>query len=255
MNLYLNTSIASQYRSKSQQARVITEDWVKNNMFCPMCGNMRLSQFTANRPVADFYCEYCVSEYELKSKEIKRGELPQKINDGAYYTMISRITSMNNPHLFILFHDLSAVSNFFIIPKYFFTPAIIEKRKPLSETARRAGWTGCNIIINNIPNPGKIFIINNSIIRKNDTVVSECNKTQCLETKNIENRGWLLDVLSCIDRIESEEFSLAQVYAFEIELKRKHPENNFVRDKIRQQLQLLRDKGFIEFMGRGNYKK
>jgi type II restriction enzyme len=31
--------------------------------------------------------------------------------------------------------------------------------------------------------------------------------------------------------------------------------NNFIKDKIRQQLQLLRDKGMIEFVGRGNYKK
>ena len=31
--------------------------------------------------------------------------------------------------------------------------------------------------------------------------------------------------------------------------------NNFIKDKIRQQLQLLRDKGIIEFVGRGNYKK
>ena len=31
--------------------------------------------------------------------------------------------------------------------------------------------------------------------------------------------------------------------------------NNFIKDKISQQLQLLRDKGIIEFVGRGNYKK
>ena len=31
--------------------------------------------------------------------------------------------------------------------------------------------------------------------------------------------------------------------------------NNFIKDKIRQQLQLLRDRGLIEFKGNGNYKK
>ena len=35
----------------------------------------------------------------------------------------------------------------------------------------------------------------------------------------------------------------------------KHPENNFVQPKIRQQLQLLHDKGFVEFTKRGHYKK
>jgi len=45
------------------------------------------------------------------------------------------------------------------------------------------------------------------------------------------------------------------MYAFENELKVKHPENNFVKDKIRQQLQNLRDKGFIEFITPGHYRK
>lgn len=34
-----------------------------------------------------------------------------------------------------------------------------------------------------------------------------------------------------------------------------YPENHHIREKIRQQLQLLRDKGIIEFVGRGRYKK
>ncbi|MDX1786848.1 MAG: hypothetical protein R3205_01985 [Psychrobacter sp.] len=50
-------------------------------------------------------------------------------------------------------------------------------------------------------------------------------------------------------------FSLNQVYAFADLLKLKHPENNHIKDKIRQQLQVLRDKGIIEFTGRGQYRK
>lgn len=48
-----------------------------------------------------------------------------------------------------------------MVPKYFFSPDIIEKRKPLAETARRAGWTGCNILLNRIPNEGRIYIVQN----------------------------------------------------------------------------------------------
>jgi hypothetical protein len=33
-----------------------------------------------------------------------------------------------------------------------------------------------------------------------------------------------------------------------------HPANRHVRDKIRQQLQVLRDLGLIEFLGRGGYR-
>lgn len=35
----------------------------------------------------------------------------------------------------------------------------------------------------------------------------------------------------------------------------KHMNNYNIEAKIRQQLQILRDKGFIEFSGRGHYKK
>lgn len=62
---------------------------MKENMYCLHCGNPYLSQFENNRPVADFYCPVCGNEYELKSKN---GILGNKITDGAYDTMIARIT-------------------------------------------------------------------------------------------------------------------------------------------------------------------
>jgi len=48
---------------------------------------------------------------------------------------------------------------------------------------------------------------------------------------------------------------LEQVYCFEKALSEKHPDNRFIKAKIRQQLQILRDKGYLEFVERGIYKK
>jgi type II restriction enzyme len=59
----------------------------------------------------------------------------------------------------------------------------------------------------------------------------------------------------CVDSIPKDVFTLEDVYKFENKLKLKYPNNNFIKDKIRQQLQVLRDKGIIEFISRGNYKK
>ena len=70
----------------------------------------------------------------------------------------------------------------------------------------------------------------------------------------MEAKGRLLDVLVCVERIKKTEFSLEDVYAFEEYLKAKHPLNNNVKAKIRQQLQILRDKDVIEFVGRGQYR-
>lgn len=64
-----------------------------------------------------------------------------------------------------------------------------------------------------------------------------------------------MDVLNCIDKIPAATFSLRDVYSFVPSLKARHPENNNIEAKIRQQLQFLRDKGFIQFLSPGKYKK
>ena len=67
--------------------------------------------------------------------------------------------------------------------------------------------------------------------------------------------GWKLDVFNCLVNIQKQEFTLEEIYSFEKSLQKLHPENNNVKDKIRQQLQILRDIGLLEFLGSGNYKK
>lgn len=255
MDLLLDYHIADDYKSSSQKARVITEDWVTRNLYCPICGEPIINHYEANRPVADFFCDKCKSDFELKSRENKRGLLDDKIVDGAYDTMIERITSLRNPNFFFMTYANFHVSNFILIPNYFFTPHIIEKRNPLSENARRAGWIGCNINISNIPQSGKIFIVRNGEEINHQKVIETYKQTTSLKTDNLDSRGWLIDVLQCVDKMPGEEFKLSDIYSFENELKVKHPSNNFVKDKIRQQLQYLRDKGFIEFSSRGSYRK
>ena len=225
------------------------------NLYCPVCGAPTLEHYSANRPVADFYCNACHADFELKSKETKTGQIGQKIADGAYHTMIERITSNKNPHLLVMTHHNLAVTNLIIIPNYFLVPSIIEERPPLKKGARRAGWIGCNIELNPIPSFGKIAIIENSNVTNPDTVVANYKHSLKFQTNSIEVRGWMMDVLNIIDRIPTPIFKLSEVYLHIQELQLKHPENHFIDAKIRQQLQILRDKGFISFISNGIYKK
>ena len=90
----------------------------------------------------------------------------------------------------------------------------------------------------------------------NREIVKETfNKTLFLRTKSKDAKGWILDIMNCIDLIKKDSFTLDEVYQFEEKLRLKYPNNNFIKDKIRQQLQVLRDKRIIEFLGRGKYKK
>lgn len=254
MDLQMDVALTREYHSAAQQVRVITEDWVNKNVYCPYCGNMRVEHYENNKPVADFYCAKCEEDYELKSKKEDWGK---KIVDGEYQTMISRIMSLHNPNFFFMRYDKNAyrVKDLFMVPRYFFSPEIIEKRKPLSPNARRAGWTGCNILIRRIPPEGRIAIIENEIETPVEDVIAKVNKTGFIKKYKLDARGWILDVLNCINMIDSAKFSLDQVYQFELYLSQKHPENHHIKDKIRQQLQVLRDKGIIEFNGRGVYTK
>ena len=253
MDLRFNYSLAESYKSNSQKIRVMSESWIAENMYCPCCGNPHIFKLDNNSPVADMQCDNCGEIFELKTK---KGRFGSKINDGAYSTMIERITSATNPALFAMSYDADyCVTNLMLIPKFFFVPEIIEKRKSLAPTAKRAGWTGCNILFSDIPMQGKINIIQNSNILSAVEVVDNYNIIQKLQTNNLESRGWLLDVLNCINDIDKTEFTLQDVYSYVEILRQKHITNNNIEAKIRQQLQILRDKGFIEFLDRGHYRK
>ena len=110
-----------------------------------------------NSPVADFLCGACNEEFELKSQ---KGKFGAKVADGAYKTKCERLAASNNPNLLLMNYDLKslAVVNLLIVPKHFFVREIIEERKPLAQTARRAGWIGSNIMLSAFRVPGKFTL-------------------------------------------------------------------------------------------------
>lgn len=254
LDILFDTKLIKGYKSNAQIARVLSENWVGTNSYCPRCGYPKLEHFENNKPVADFFCSQCKNTFELKSKIMNFGN---KVADGSYFTMIERIESNDNPDFLLMSYDQSQnnVKDFMVIPKYFFTPAIIEKRSPLSENARRAGWVGCNILLTKIPNEGRIYLIKDGITLRKDNVVSSLGKTRFLENQDLNSRGWVIEILNCINRIDSEMFALNDVYKFENNLSQIYPNNKHIKDKIRQQLQILRDRGLIEFLGQGRYRK
>src|SRR5260370_28064350 len=75
-----------------------------------------------------------------------------------------------------------------------------------------------------------------------------------LEKLQVEKRGWTLDVLQVVQSLGKTEFTLADVYGHASALARLHPKNLHVRDKIRQQLQVLRDFRLLDFLAPGHYR-
>jgi hypothetical protein len=84
---------------------------------------------------------------------------------------------------------------------------------------------------------------------KNDTIELE----EHIITSSL--KGWKLEVFKCAQNIPSQVFTLKEINKFEDQLRKTFPSNQHITDKIRQQLQYLRDLGLIEFLGNGHYKK
>lgn len=248
--ILLNSDLVVDYKSNSQKARVMTEFWTWENIYCPNCGD-QIFHYKNNKPVADFYCDNCKEDYELKSWL----SLWNKITDWAYSTMIERLQCNQNPNFFFLNYSKSfEINNFVVIPKHYFTQDIVEQRKPLPITARRAGWVGCNILLSPIPESWKIYYIKNWLLSEKEKVLKDWKKTLFLKDDDIKSKWWIIDVMKCIETLNQKDFTLKELYRYEKILKDKYPNNNHVKDKIRQQLQLLRDKWYLEFVSNWKYR-
>lgn len=248
----INTGLDG-YTSNSQKARLMTEPWVANHVLCPACGNS-LNSFPNNKKVADFYCSNCQEEFELKSGK----NLPTtRIVDGAYSAMMERLNASNNPSLmFLHYHPTQlVVRSLLLIPRFFFIPDCIEPRKPLSINAKRAGWQGCNIRLDQIPVSGRIWLLQEQKPESQNTIQYQWKiGAQHFDGIALSKRAWRLALQQVLEQLPTH-FTLAHVYAFEAELSQRFPDNRHIHAKIRQQLQYLRDCGEISFLGKGHYRK
>ena len=201
--------------------------------------------------------------------------------------------------------QLQELRDLLLIPSFMFSESAVIKRKPLSSTARRAGWVGCNLDLHRIAPEARIAIVitrsssrrrgDESLTKKqnqrfltssptNQTVIVPPEEVRARYTRlkpireiKTAQRGWTLDVLNIVRRLvnsegraprdpnfsgqsgtrvtrPSGEFTNADAYAFERELAELHPDNDHVKEKIRQQLQILRDAGLLIHLNRGEWK-
>ncbi len=252
MNLQCRIDLASKYKAGSQIARVRSEEWCTRELYWPACDSDKLTGSKPNNPAVDFACAKCEQPFQLKSL---RNWNPRKIVDAGYEAMLRAIRADKTPNLLVLQYSSAwLVQNLLLIPRMFFSESVIEKRNPLAPHARRAGWVGCNILLSEIPADGKIVIISAGVPVLKRQVREEFSRVKQLAELPPSLRGWTLDVLRVIRRLGKSEFSLQELYDFESELKSLHPQNQNVRPKIRQQLQVLRDVGLISFLSPGIYR-
>lgn len=256
MDLALDGSLAEAYQSRSQWARVVTEAWATRSMYCVACSSNHLTAHAANTKVEDFRCVRCNRRLQLKAK---LGPVGRTVSNSAYASKLAAIRENRAPDYGFLSYDLSpAVTDLVVVPGHFLTESTISARKPLAPTARRAGWIGSNIHLDRIPPEGKITVVRAGVPVAPTEVRRTFQQTAFLREVAPTRRGWVTDVLACVDRLElndGEEFHLRDLYRFEGKLHALHPKNLHIQEKIRQQVFLLRDQGVLESLGTGRYRR
>ena len=252
MRLEMPVALGAHYKSAAQRTRVVSEAWAEQNLYCPSCPSPLLERSPTGTAAIDFTCPRCDSPFQLKSQS---RPFSRRITDAAYEAMRRAVAEGRTPNLLALHYEPARweVRNLILVPRFVFSFSAIEERKPLKSTARRKGWVGCNILLANIPPEARIPLIIDGRLESPAAVREQYARLRPLEQLSVDTRGWTLDVWNVVRALGKQEFTLDDVYGFAGELARLHPRNRHVRDKIRQQLQILRDMGFLEFRGGGNY--
>lgn len=253
MQIRLPGHLARQYKSLSQQTRAVTELWGEENFYCLNCPSPRLDRTPHGTKGVDYICPRCQDTYQLKGQS---RPLAGRIPDAAYKVMLGLIRTGRPPHLFALHYDRAAwtVTNLVLVPSFAFTESAIEKRAPLSPSARRHGWVGCTIVLANIPPDARVLLVLDGEPQNPGTARKLYARLRPLQNLPLESRGWRLDVLNVVRKLNKREFTLDEVYQFATELSSLHPQNRHVEPKIRQQLQRLRDLEFLDFVSPGHYR-
>jgi type II restriction enzyme len=226
----------------------------------------------------------------LQSTTLLPEKIPAKILGGAYHTMLEKAETGQIANLMFLQYKskIYEVSSLIAVPRQFIVPSIIEKRRPLKSTARRSGWVGCNILLERkglraeiltgplarafqdthagpsycalfsayalIPSAGQLQVVVNGELLPAQAVSRQFQSTVFLHQSSAVARSWLVETIGCIEKIGKKEFHIQEVYQFEEILQNIYKENHNIRAKLRQQLQILRNQGYLEFLGRGHYR-
>ncbi len=222
---------------------VSASDWVESEVYCAVCGSASIERLDG----ADFRCPACREEFRLKSA---RGAIGDKVAENAYISTLKGVKRLKNPNYLFLSRGERRVAELYIVPKYFLLPETVTKRPPKGD-----GRVGCYINYGIIPEQGKVAVVRNGVQINKQEVMRRVCQANALKEDDIAVRGRLFDILNIVNSFENPVFTLEEICAYSDSLKKKHIDCGDIRDMIRDQLQIMRDRGIIEFVASGLYKK
>ena len=136
------------------------EKAVAQHVPCPRCNRRRhLSTLPTNFQCADLICKFCGFLAQVKAVTLKDGsdEFPTRILGAAWGPQHEQIVAGIFHGLYLVgFSTTKRLVRIDYVPAHVLqaSPNVFEPRKPLSGTAKRAGWTGFYYNLSKLPNIG-----------------------------------------------------------------------------------------------------
>jgi transcription elongation factor Elf1 len=138
------------------------ESAVCTHAMCPRCNRARhFKRLPTNFECADIICKFCGLLGQVKTTRLKDGtdEFPDRIMSAAWRPQHDRIIAGVYHGLYLVGYRQNAKTLVRIdfVPPHILeaTPGVFEPRKPLSATAKRAGWAGYTLVVSELPKVGR----------------------------------------------------------------------------------------------------
>ena len=133
------------------------EQYIKKNIKCLRCNDINYEKCKTNEQSKDLICISCNQKFQIKGKNVTQKQVQNIKNKNAFNTIggeySTTIKNINQQidYLIILYEKQSyKILNILYIKTENINYTCIMPRKPLSITAKRAGWQGCKILFDNI---------------------------------------------------------------------------------------------------------
>ena len=147
-------------RTKKQQIGDLGEQIVVKRCNCPHCKrNGTLKCLPNNFKCADVICDFCGYLAQVKAARVKNIEkLPKKLVGAAWEPQRARMKAgIYFPLFIILIRERS--SAIYYLAADLQIPDMFLPRKPLSRTARKAGWQGFRYDLARVSGGGIVRIV------------------------------------------------------------------------------------------------
>ncbi len=136
------------WTSASRIVGEAVEDCV-TTIACPICGEKGLQKYKANEKSKDVKCEKCDCQIQIKATKFsKKKQSSLKLLGAEYKTTCTSIKEKIH-YLVIQYSfigDTYTIHDIFFVDHSNINESCVIPRKPLSATARRAGWQGCMLV-------------------------------------------------------------------------------------------------------------